>query len=282
MLELKGNEYKKILSFRSDNSHKGTFGTLAVVGGCRSYQGAPYFATSAALRTGVGIVSAFIPDEIVSAFSSKLSGPVIESLDSSGGFINDVTLKDRITARRANAIVLGCGLGISDCLRKTVSDVLSLDIPVVIDGDAISAVSSDLSLLNRPSATVLTPHLGELSRLLSLSIDEIVKDKVNLVSNFSVKAKCFTVSKDSETVICDPDGNVFILNRPCSALSKGGSGDVLAGMIGSFLAQGICVLDSIVAGVTLHNACGIASAKKYGARYSQPDDYILMLQKVIK
>lgn len=279
---LRGNEYKIILPKRDNNCHKGTLGTLAVVGGCRSYQGAPYFAAKAALRTGVGIVAAFIPDEIVSAFCSRLSGPVIESLNSSSGFIDDDTIADKILKRKVNSVVLGCGLGISDSLLKTVSNVLSLDLPMVVDGDALTAVSTNLEMLDRDAPTVLTPHLGELSRLLKMPVEEILKNRASLVSDFSVKNNCFTVSKDSSTVISDPTGKVFILNKPCSALSKGGSGDVLAGMIGSFIAQGISITDSIISAVTLHNACGIAAAKRFGHRFSQPDDYILMLQKVIK
>ncbi len=282
MINLKGNEFKKLLPKRSDKSYKGTFGTLAVVGGARTYQGAPYFATHAALRTGVGIAVAFIPDENLTAFCSKLSGSVVEPLNTSNGFICDDTIVDRIKNRHANAIVVGCGLGISDNLNKTVGDVLSLNLPTVVDGDALSAVAIDKKLLCRESPTILTPHMGELSRLLGVTIDRIHKDRYNLVAEFSVKNNCFTVSKDSETVISDPKGQLYVLNRPCSALSKGGSGDVLAGMIGSFMAQGICAADSVISAVTLHNWCGIAACKKYGARYTQPDDYIYMIQKVIK
>ena len=282
MIILKGNEFKKLLPKRTDISHKGTFGTLAIVGGSHSYQGAPYFATHAALRTGVGIAVAFIPEQITSAFCSKISGAVVEPLATANGCICDNTVIDKIKNRRVSAVVVGCGLGLSNNLNKTVSDVLSLDLPTVIDGDAISAVATDKNLLCRNAPTVLTPHTGELSRLLGLSIDKIVKDRYNLVANFSVKNNCFTVSKDSETVISDPKGRLFVLNKPCSALSKGGSGDVLAGMTGSFIAQGMDIKDSVISAVTLHNWCGIAASKKYGARYSQPDDYINMIQKGIK
>ncbi len=282
MKKLKGNEFKKILPKRSDISHKGTFGTVAIVGGSSTYQGAPYFATQAALRTGVGIAVSLIPDEIVTAFCSKISGAVIEPLKTENGFVCDDTITDRILKRRVTATVIGCGLGISDNLQKTVSDVLSLNLPVVVDGDAINAITSDTKLLLRNAPTVLTPHIGELSRLVGMSVEEIYKNRYNIVANFSVKNNCFTVSKDSETVISDTKGQLFVLNRPCSSLSKGGSGDVLAGMIGSFLAQGISVADSVIAGVTLHNACGVEAGKKLGDRYAQPDDYIFMLQKVIK
>ncbi len=282
MIILEGNEFNSLMPSRSDISHKGTFGTVAIVGGSRCYQGAPYFATQSALRTGVGIVVSFIPDELVLAFCSKINGAVVEPLESSDGFCCDNTLVERLTKRRVTAAVVGCGLGIEKNTEKTVSDVLSLDIPVVIDGDGLYAVSKNNSLLLRNQKTILTPHMGELSRLLNVPIDEIYKDRCKYVSDLSVKYNCITVSKDSDTLICDENGELYMLSKPCSALAKGGSGDVLAGMIGSFLAQGMSACDSAVAAVTLHNACGRAAACQYGAAYSQPDDYIYMLQKVIK
>ncbi len=282
MILLNGNEYNNLLLQRSDFSHKGSFGTVAVVGGSRCYQGAPYFATAAALRTGVGIAVAYIPDEIVIAFCSKISGAVVELLKSQQGFCSDSTLSERLLKRRVTSAVVGCGLGISKFTEETVADALSLSVPVVVDGDGLWAVSNNSSLLSRSAPTVLTPHMGELSRLLNLSIDEIYQNRCELVADFSVKHNCFTVSKDSETLISTPDGELFKLSRPCSALSKGGSGDVLAGMIGSFLAQGMSTIDSCVAAVTLHNSCGVAAAEEFGVRYCQPDDYIYMLRKVIK
>lgn len=282
MIILEGNEYNKLLPKRKDVSHKGNFGTVAIVGGCRNYQGAPYFATQAALRTGVGIAAAFIPDEIITAFCSKVSGAVVEPLVSHNGFICDATLTDRLIKRRITAAVVGCGLGISDNTEKTISDVLSLDIPVVIDGDGLNAVAKNPSLLLRKQETILTPHMGELSRLLNVPIDKINEERSKYIADFSVKYNCITVSKDSETLISNQNGELLSLCKPCSALSKGGSGDVLAGMIGSFLAQGISACESVVSAVTLHNACGRAAEAQYGAAYAQPDDYIYMLQKVIK
>lgn len=282
MTVLEGNEYNKLLPSRSDMSHKGGFGTVAIVGGCRNYQGAPYFATQSALRTGVGIAVAFIPDEIVTAFCSKISGAVVEPLKSADGFCCDDTLAKRLAKRRVTAAVVGCGLGISDNTENTVFDVLSLNIPVVIDGDGLSAVAKNHSLLLREAKTILTPHMGELSRLLNVPIDKINEERCKYVADLSVKYNCITVSKDSDTLISNEKGELFLLSKPCSALSKGGSGDVLAGMIGSFLAQGMSACDSAVAAVTLHNACGRAAACQFGAAYSQPDDYIYMLPKVIK
>ncbi len=277
MIELQGNEFNTLLPSRADNTHKGDFGTLAIVAGSLCYQGAAYFATQSALRCGVGIAVSFIPDAIYNAFASKINGAVIEPLKSVGGCICDEDVAERIMHRKVNAVLCGCGLGFNDNALRTVSDVLSLPLPAVIDGDGISALSLKLSLLEREKPTILTPHLGEFSRLCGLSIAEIKEKRNEILKDFCVKHNCFTVLKDSFTVICDPEGNQYKLDRPCSALSKGGSGDVLAGMLASFISQGLSVKDSAICAVTLHNTCGRMAGERFGERSCQPDDYISML-----
>ena len=278
MIVLKGDEYNNLLPIRSDNSHKGDFGTLAIVAGSRCYQGAACFATNSALHSGVGIAVACIPDCIYDAFASKISGAVIEPLKSVGGCICDEDLAEKIAHRRSSAVLCGSGLGFNDTALRTVSEVLSLSLPAVIDGDGISALSLDLSLLKRDCPVVLTPHMGEFSRICGISIDKIKINREEILYDFCVKNNCFTVLKDSYTVICTPNGDMYILSRPTSALSKGGSGDVLAGMLSSFIAQGMSPVDSAVAAVTLHNTCGHMAAEQFGVRGCQPDDYISMLR----
>ena len=278
MIALKGDEYNIFLPARDDNTHKGDFGTLAIVAGSSCYQGAAYFATKAALHSGVGIVVSFIPDSIYNAFACKINGAVIEPLNSVSGCICDDDLTERILHRRSTAVLCGCGLGFNDNALKIVTDVLSLPLAVVIDGDGLSALSLNLSLLKREHPTVLTPHMGEFSRLCGMSIENIKAEREHILRDFCVKHNCFTVLKDSISLICTPTGEMYSLSYPCSALSKGGSGDVLAGMLSSFIAQGIPLLDSMVAAVTLHNTCGRMAAEQFGKRGCQPDDYISMLR----
>ncbi len=278
MIALKGDEYNNLLPIRADNTHKGDFGTLAIVAGSLCYQGAAYFATKAALHSGVGIAVSFIPDSIYNAFACKINGAVIEPLKAVGGSICDDDLAERILHRRANAVLCGCGLGFNDNALKTVTDVLSLPLPAVIDGDGISALSLNLSLLKREYPTVLTPHMGEFSRLCGMPIESIKAEREQILRDFCVRYNCFTVLKDSITEICTPTGELYSLSRPCSALSKGGSGDVLAGMLSSFVAQGMPPLDSAITAVTLHNTCGHMAAEQFGVRGCQPDDYISMLR----
>lgn len=274
MIKLVGDEYNSLLCERPDESYKGTFGILGAVVGSKSYQGAAYFSVLSALRTGVGIAIAYIPDVIYDAFASKINGAVIEALKSNNGKIADDTLLDKIKSRNVTALLCGCGLGLDKQTLTTVKTVVNARVPLVLDGDALSAVSSDVSLIKRDWPTVITPHIGEFSRLTNTKIEDINKYKNEIVSNFSVKYKCITVLKDSTTVISDTDGTLYSLSKPCSALSKGGSGDVLAGMVASFLAQGMIAVDSVVCAVTLHNHCGRVCAEKIGKRFSQPEDFV--------
>lgn len=277
MIALNGNEYNTLLPIRPDDTHKGDFGTLGIIAGSLCYQGAACFATLSALHSGVGIAVAFVPDAIYTAVASKINGAVIEPLESQGGCICDDAIAERILHRKVNALLCGSGLGFNDNAVKTVKDVLTLPLPAVVDGDGLSALSLDLSLLKRDYPTVLTPHLGEFSRLCGVSIEQIKTNREQILRDFCVKYGCFTVLKDSYTCICDPTGDMYCLSKPCSALSKGGSGDVLAGMLASFISQSVSPLDSAISAVTLHNACGHLAAKQLGVRNCQPDDFIKML-----
>ncbi len=279
--EFSNTAYKSLLPKRSDNSHKGVFGTLGAVVGSRCYQGAATLSVKSALYSGVGIVCAFIPEDIYIPFASKINGAVIEPLSSTDGKINDLSLITKVRSRNCTAILCGSGLGISRSTARTLSSVMMSKLPVVIDGDGITMLAEDLSLLDRNEPTVLTPHISEFSRLCKLKVSEILQNRLEIVADFAKTHNCIVVLKDSVTVIASPD-RLLTLSNPTSALSKGGSGDVLAGILSSFLAQGISPLDAAVSAVSLHNACGHSAKEKYGEYSAQPDDFICELRKLLK
>ena len=274
MITLDVNEYKTILSNRTDISHKGTFGRAGLICGSTYYQGAAYYTNLAALRTGVGIVVSFIPDTIYNTFTSKINASILEPLTSREGFIYDSQLTNKVLARKCSAILCGSGLGIAKGSMSATLGMVQLEVPAVFDGDAFSHLSEYQYLLRRDAPTILTPHMGEFSRLTDVSVEELSEQKETIVSQFSKHYNCVVVLKDSTTLISDENGEVYSFSKPTSALSKGGSGDVLAGMTVSFLAQGYSTLDSAKAAVTLHNTCGHACSEKYGVFYTQPDDLI--------
>lgn len=272
MIMLSGNEFKTLLPHRSDNSHKGDFGTAGIVSGSICYQGAACLATRAALSLGAGIVCAFIPDVIYNAFASKIYGAVIEPMESKNGCIYDTTLAKKIRARKCTALLCGSGLGLESGAVRAVADVSATSLPVVFDGDALRIISQDLSLLERSAPTVITPHLGEFSRLSGGNLD---------ASAFAKTYNCTVVLKSSETVIATADGETFCLSNPTSALSKGGSGDVLAGMLCALLAQGVDVKTASVIAVTLHNACGHDAAKKLNEYSVLAEDIVYSIRRVL-
>ncbi len=279
---LSGKEYEQLLKNRTADTHKGSFGTAALVCGSKKYQGAAYFSVSSALHCGAGIVAALIPDCIYVPFASKISGAVIYPLESENGGICDVSINRKIIDCKADAVLCGSGIGLDNGALKAVYAVMQTDLPAVFDADALNLISKDISLISDRKNTVITPHIGEFARLCNETPEYVRKNRICLAKQFAMQTGCVVVLKDYVTVIADKTGDVYLLSRPTSALSKGGSGDVLAGMIVSFMAQGIPCIDASVYAVTLHNDCGHLCEKKYGAVYSQPENIIECISKLVK
>ena len=280
LFELKSHDFKTLLQKRNDFCHKGDFGCAGLVVGSLSYRGAAVLAVKAALRCGAGIVRAYIPDTIYGAFESDCLSAVVYPLKSKGGGIDDKTLLSRLDG--CTALLCGSGLGLSDGAASAVRDAAKTQLPAVFDGDALTVISRDLNLLRREGETVLTPHMGEFARLCGKSIDEIRKHRITLSLQFAAEYKCVLILKDSVTVVAMPDNRAFILSNPTSALSKGGSGDVLAGMVCSFLAQGYNPAAAAVIAVSLHNACAHAASDKLGGYCTLPEDVIKMLPMLLR
>lgn len=271
MITLDGTEFKSCINPRSDIGHKGSFGTLSIIAGCKNYQGAATIAATAAARAGVGLVVSFIPRNIYIPFASKVSCAVIE-------FIT-LNLLKKLKSRRTSAILCGCGLSKGFMAKFCVKTALKTNLPLVIDADGITILAKNKSLLNRTAPTVLTPHIAEFSRLCGKSVDQIKQNPEQILTEFCVKHNTITVLKDYKTYICDQNGTIYCLNKPTSALSKGGSGDALAGILASFMAQGNSALNSAIAAVTLHNKCAHIAAQTLGAGYCLPQDIIAQIPK---
>ena len=280
LYELKSHDYKALVEKRDDLLHKGAFGRAGLVVGSTGYRGAAVLAVKAALRCGAGIVSAFVPDTIYNAFSSQCLSAVINPLKSKNGCIDDKTLLQKLEG--CTAVLCGSGLGLTDGSAAAVRSVAETDLPVVFDGDALTVISRDLSLLKRAAHTVITPHMGEFARLCNKSIEEIRAHRITVAMQFATDNRCVLLLKDSVSVIALPDGRAFILSNPTSALSKGGSGDVLAGMLCSFMAQGYLPAAAAVIAASLHNACGHAACENLGSFSALPEDFINMLPLLLK
>ncbi len=235
---------KSLLPPRPDNAHKGTFGKLLCVCGCSEYRGAAAISTSAALRTGVGLVNLCSVKEVISSLSSNIFEATYTMLDSDeNGFISCYNA-DKIVelSKGSNALLLGCGLGKNAHTVSLVKEIIeNCEIPIIIDADGINCLCENINVLkNTKAKIILTPHPAEFSRLLGISVSEFLENRFDLVKKFSDEYNVTVISKSTQSIVVSPEcKNVYLSDVGNSALSKGGSGDLLAGMTASFISQGI-------------------------------------------
>lgn len=224
-----------IMKKRPQNSHKGTFGGVQLVCGSKMMTGAVVLAAKGALRSGVGLVYIESGKYIRKILQSQLSEPVYVK-------------KKRIT--KSTAYVVGCGLGKK---AKRVKWVLKHEKPCVIDADSISYLAKHPNIMKKKHCeSVLTPHPLEMARLLNTTVNEIESDRIKAAVKASSEFNSTVVLKGKHSIIATTDGKVYINITGNSGLAKGGSGDVLSGMIGSFMAQGYTPFQSTLIGVYLH------------------------------
>jgi hydroxyethylthiazole kinase-like uncharacterized protein yjeF len=230
-------------------AHKGTFGTLGIVGGNRGMVGAVLLAGRAALRTGAGKIR-------IGFVAPDFPAVDLEAPELMLGHAGDVL------ARGADAWVVGCGLGDGDASREALSGLLARDAPLVVDADALNLIATDDSLRAstraRAAATIATPHPAEAARLLACTAHDVQRDRLQSAFAIARDLAAHVVLKGAGTVIAHPDGRFDINASGGPALAFGGSGDVLAGMLGAWLAQ---TRDPVIASriaVCLHGAAADA------------------------
>ena len=269
-----------VLPKRREDGHKGDFGKLLIVGGTIGYTGAPYLAASAAVHSGCGLVYLGVPQSIWSVEALKCASAMPFPLSDEGGLLCETSYGGIVEKLQScGVLALGCGLGRSKSINRLVARLLDFaQQPVVLDADGINALSAQLDVLDarRGRVTILTPHEAEFARLLDVPVNKITNDdRATLASAFAIRHGCVLVLKGHETVIALPDGDVLI-NNLCggSALSKGGSGDVLTGLIASLLAQGTSARDAALCGVYLHARAGDLLAEQKTAYCVTPADLI--------
>ncbi|MBR6632911.1 MAG: NAD(P)H-hydrate dehydratase [Clostridia bacterium] len=259
---------------RDTVTNKGDCGRLLVFGGDRGMAGAAYFSAESAYRSGTGLVEILThPDNRI-----PIQTLIPEAIAS---------FWDQWDAKRINsysALTVGVGLGKSDIARKLLYRILSVvRKPTVIDADALNIISDTHELLGfLGTHTVLTPHLLEFSRLTGVSVDGISKDTFAYAQDFAKRYNTNLVLKDKISVIALANGETFANVTGDSTLSKGGSGDVLAGLIGSLLAQGMPMERAVPTAVFLHGRAGEQAGKRWGVRGALARDLLKELALTIK
>jgi ADP-dependent NAD(P)H-hydrate dehydratase / NAD(P)H-hydrate epimerase len=259
----------ELLPRRLASSTKFTSGHVLVVGGSRGLAGAPRMAAHASMRAGAGYVTACVP---VSQQGILASGGTPEMMtlglpEGDGGLTTEGAAGVLEASGRGGALALGPGLGRSDA-AFALARTLAREAPVamVLDADGLNAHAGRLAdLAGRDAATVLTPHAGELGRLLGLESSAIEGERLRHVRAAAGQARAVVVLKGDDTLIADPSGRVAVSPGDAPALATAGTGDVLTGVIAALLAQGLDAFTAASAGVCLHAAAGREAARRQGA-----------------
>ena len=230
---------------REVNANKGKYGHVLIVGGSYGTAGAPSMASLAALRAGAGLVTAAVPKsipELVAVVAPELMlAPLREGPEGAVSLENLAAdgLKALLKTKKINVVALGPGLSTKaeapEFVRSLVADC---GLPMVIDADALNAFAEQANLLDGSNRTlVLTPHPGEMARLIGLTIKEVEADRIHLARSFATQHKLTLVLKGWRTLIAHPDGRIAVNTSGNPAMAKGGSGDILTGIVAAMLAQ---------------------------------------------
>ena len=279
MFTYNSDDVASIFPRRSSVSNKGDFGHLLSICGSRRMPGAAFLAAKAALRCGAGLVTAAFPKSLYQIMSIKLDEALLMPLEenSEGSLSKDCIPYLLENLDKYDAITIGCGLSVNEDTAAVVKAVLeNAKVPVVVDADGINIISQNIELLqNAASPVILTPHPKEMSRLISSTVEQVQNDRVFCAENFAKQFGVYVVLKGSNTVVACPDSkNIFINASGNNGLAKGGSGDVLAGMIGSLTAQHFAISDAVCAGVFVHGHCADIVAERLSKTGMLPTDVI--------
>lgn len=261
------------------DGHKGTFGKALILGGSEGMTGAAALAARAASRSGVGLVYVAYPSPLGTIVESLLVEPVKIPLPGGERWFEASQAADALKeASKVDAVALGPGIGRHPSTGKFVAEIVEkIDKPLVIDADGLNLLADDLSLLKRRTApTILTPHPGEAARLLGTTVEKVQADRLGAFVDFAREHDAIVVLKGARTIVTSPDGQRYINPSGNTGLAKGGSGDVLTGLIVGLLAQGMAPLAAVQVGVHVHAQAAHLAATENGihVRAMIPSDSI--------
>ncbi len=281
MQTITGSRVRGILPRRDPAGHKGNFGKVLCVCGSVGYTGAPIFASRAAVRTGSGLVFLAVPKSVwpVAAVKSDeaMPFPLPETADGKLSLLAEESIRQR--ASDCDAVLIGCGLGRDWQTDTLVRNLLSIEKPLVLDADGLNALGQSVELLQKRTApTVLTPHEGEFLRLGG----DLSRGREAAAAAFSRNYGVYLVLKGHHTLVAAPDGCMAVNGTGNSGMAKGGSGDVLAGMLLSLLGQGCEAYDACCAAVWLHGRAGDLAAADKGERGMTPTDLLEQIPYAMK
>jgi ADP-dependent NAD(P)H-hydrate dehydratase / NAD(P)H-hydrate epimerase len=252
-------QIRELVEPRAADSHKGDFGRVTLVAGSRGKTGAAYLAAVAALRSGAGLVTVATPASCVPIVASMAPEFMTEPLAESGDGVVSPAAVESLLELRHDVVACGPGLGRGPGVEEFVRSLVERSsVPLVLDADAITVLSNDPGVLvgREDRDVIITPHPGEMARLIGSSIEDVQANRIQVASEFASTHHVYVVLKGHRTLIATPEGHVFINPTGNAGMATGGTGDVLTGMIAAWLGQ---LLDAEAAcrlAVFLHGAAG--------------------------
>jgi ADP-dependent NAD(P)H-hydrate dehydratase / NAD(P)H-hydrate epimerase len=271
---------------RRPDAHKGDYGHLLVLAGSVGKTGAAAMACEGAMRMGAGLVTLGIPKSLNAIMEVKLTEAMTEPLPETPNQTLSLKAFDSILRLCENkkALVIGPGMG---TLKETQSLILRLikavDLPVVIDADGLTALATQPKMLPLAnSSLVLTPHPGEMARLIGSTAREVQGDRIGVARDFSRSGRLHLALKGHRTLIATPQGEIFINPTGNPGMASGGTGDVLTGMIGGLICQGVDLLSSLQISVYLHGLAGDRVAREKGEKSLVATDILKKIPEVLQ
>ena len=269
--ELLDNETGKWLPPRISAAHKGTYGHLLVMAGSTGKTGAALLCGLGALRSGTGLVSLCVPYDLNHIFEANLWEAMTIPLQSAARGILSIedyrVIQDALHNKQALAIGPGIGTA-EETAELMVKLYAEIEIPMLVDADGLNILASDPGLLkNAPGPRILTPHPGEMARLTGRTSRQVQENRFETTRDFALAYKVHVVLKGADTLVCDPEGNLAINPTGNPGMACGGMGDVLTGIIGGFLAQGLSPWQACCLGVYSHGLAADRLAEETGAGY---------------
>lgn len=271
---------------RKATGHKGDFGDVLFLAGSAGYLGAPYFSAFAFLKAGGGYSRLATPASIAPHIAAKGSEIVmVPQRETAGGSIaleNKAVLLELV--KKMDMVVMGPGLSLDAETQRLVRELaVEITVPLLIDGDGITAVAKDIDpIKKRPAETVLTPHPGEMARLTGLSAAEIEKDRIGILRKAAADLKTVIVLKGAHSLIGYPDGRVFVNLSGNPGMAKAGTGDVLNGTIAAMFGLGLPLPEAVRKGVFIHGFAADLAAREHGQDGISAQDILEFLPMAMK
>jgi NAD(P)H-hydrate epimerase len=293
---LEGREISPLIPERQRYSHKGDYGHVLIIAGSRGKTGAALLAAEACLRSGAGLVTIGVPDTLADVFQARVTEAMVLPLADAGDGVLSHKAAGMVLEfldQRADVLAIGPGITACESTAQLVRQLMeTATVPMVLDADALNVLGGRKDLFRKVKApVVLTPHAGEMARLLRTgpvtsdreggdvhSLRKMIEEnRIDVSRSYAKETGAYLVLKGAPAVIADPEGKVFINTTGNPGMATAGAGDVLTGMIAAFLGQGLNPLDASRAAVYLHGLAGDGAAETKGMHSLIASDIIAML-----